>query len=634
MSGEQGKEKENPSQLKLGLLQDEEFPEYAPNKESESKSKARLGGNEPTTTINGLAHVSEQVQSPADSSETSARDTDVTATKAPMPNIEDKGATTTNGSAGQFTMSQKEEPKTGDEIEIQSVLEESATPVPTITVNTPSVTPPSEPTEQTAKPLKLSRKHISKGTVYFIKKTLDAVLLSKEGKRKGPLRDTSIKVLELVSSPPADGVDPNIIFEPMRLACETQSTQSMTAALDCLGKLIAMSFFDIPPPPVAMHGQDVNGENLVPAQRADAPTKPLMERVVDVVCDCFQGEATDDKVQLQIIKALLSAVLDENEGSMVHQSPLLKAIRQTYNIFLLSKNATTQNIAQGTLEQMVNAVFSRIKASSLTKDDLSTDNLSIGESSTIYQEASREKEPVNGDPSATEEDSNSNMGQPEEKVTLDSFAKRQSFDRIPDNNDTELVLTREETFVKDGFLIFRSMCKLSIKAFTTEGNDVRSQMVRSKLLSLHMISAILTNHMKVFTSSKSIIRSSANRNGVQFMQAIKQYLCHALSRNAVSHIPQVFEVSCGIFWRMLDNMRDLLKKEIEVFLNEIYLPILEMKTSSYQQKMCFINVLSRLCSNPRALVEVYLNYDCDRTAMDNLYERYSISVLLLKLLIL
>lgn len=64
-----------------------------------------------------------------------------------------------------------------------------------------------------------------------------------------------------------------------------------------------------------------------------------------------------------------------------------------------------------------------------------------------------------------------------------------------------------------------------------------------------------------------------------------------------------------------------LQKEIEVLLSEIFLPILEMRTSTTTQKSILLTILMRVCRDPQALVEIYLNYDCDRTALDNVYER-------------
>ncbi len=46
-----------------------------------------------------------------------------------------------------------------------------------------------------------------------------------------------------------------------------------------------------------------------------------------------------------------------------------------------------------------------------------------------------------------------------------------------------------------------------------------------------------------------------------------------------------------------------------------------MRTSTARQKSILLGVLIRLCQSPQALVEIYLNYDCDRTALDNIYER-------------
>ena len=48
---------------------------------------------------------------------------------------------------------------------------------------------------------------------------------------------------------------------------------------------------------------------------------------------------------------------------------------------------------------------------------------------------------------------------------------------------------------------------------------------------------------------------------------------------------------------------------------------MEMKTSTVKQKAMILSMLQRLCENPQALVEIYLNYDCDSEAVDNIYEQ-------------
>lgn len=69
------------------------------------------------------------------------------------------------------------------------------------------------------------------------------------------------------------------------------------------------------------------------------------------------------------------------------------------------------------------------------------------------------------------------------------------------------------------------------------------------------------------------------------------------------------------------------QKEIKVLLHEIFMPILEMRTSTLKQKAVILGMLSRLCQDPQALVEIYLNYDCDSEAADNIYEKYVLRLL-------
>ncbi|CAZ84577.1 unnamed protein product [Tuber melanosporum] len=359
-------------------------------------------------------------------------------------------------------------------------------------------------------------------SMVFVAQALESILASKETKRRKPLAGSVHRALDSIKlAAPELPPDPAVVFEPLQIACSIQNTQITVTALDCIGKLISYSYFSPPPP--------------------TAPI-PLIERAIETICDCFQGDTTPDQVQLQIIKALLAAVL--NDKAVVHGAGLLKAIRQTYNIFLLSRSSPNQMTAQGTLTQMVHTVFER-------------------------------------------------------KITLQSFENR-----------------------KNAFLVFRAMCKLSIKTLPAEQiADLKSQPMRSKLLSLHLIHTILKSHTVVFVSPLSTIRSSSSAEATSFMHAMKQYLCLSLSRNAASAVGLVFEVCCEIFWLMISHMRVMLKKEIEVFLKEIYLNILDNRHSSGQQKQYLLGILHRICADPRALVEIYLNYDCDRSALDNMFQR-------------
>lgn len=188
--------------------------------------------------------------------------------------------------------------------------------------------------------------------------------------------------------------------------------------------------------------------------------------------------------------------------------------------------------------------------------------------------------------------------------------------RVPSQESVEIhsendnVVTAKFTHIlqKDAFLVFRALCKLSMKPLPDGVPDEKSHELRSKVLSLHLLLSILQNAGPVFRSNE------------MFIMAIKQYLCVALSQNGVSSVKEVFELSLSIFVALLSNFKTHLKKQIEVFFREIFLNILEATTSSFDHKWMVIQALTRICADAQSVVDIYVNYDCDLSAA-NLLER-------------
>lgn len=188
--------------------------------------------------------------------------------------------------------------------------------------------------------------------------------------------------------------------------------------------------------------------------------------------------------------------------------------------------------------------------------------------------------------------------------------------RVPSQESVEIhsendnVVTAKFTHIlqKDAFLVFRALCKLSMKPLPDGIPDEKSHELRSKVLSLHLLLSILQNAGPVFRSNE------------MFIMAIKQYLCVALSQNGVSSVKEVFELSLSIFVALLSNFKTHLKKQIEVFFREIFLNILEATTSSFDHKWMVIQALTRICADAQSVVDIYVNYDCDLSAA-NLLER-------------
>jgi brefeldin A-inhibited guanine nucleotide-exchange protein len=491
---------------------------------------------------------------------------------------------------------------------------------------------------------------VSRGPVsssVFVVTALESIAASKEARRSKELADAVQAALQNIKSQDQP-VNPEVIFRPLQLATRTLSIPLQVTALDCIGKLISYSYFAFPSAATSHNGNE-------------ADTPPLIERAIETICDCaLENEATPVEIQQQIVKSLLAAILDDK--IVVHGAGLLKAVRQIYNIFIFSKSSQNQQVAQGSLTQMVATVFERVRT-----------RLDLKEIRIREQSEARSDEGPSGDTSILEEtefngtdsplnESSEQVDSPHiskengtEQLTLQSFENSKNLDDalVADSAPTTVTRARkakatrsgsgpgsrnstheeredgetssedeeDEIYIKDAFLVFRSLCKLSQKSLgPDQQQDLRSQSMRTKLLSLHLIHHLLNNHIDVFTSPLSIITSGSSGEKSGFMQVAKPHLCLSLSRNASSSVPRVYEVCCEIFWLSLKHMRVIMKKELEVFLKEVYLAVLDKRSAPGFQKQMFMDVLERLSADPRALVEIYLNYDCDRTALDNIYQ--------------
>ncbi|CAI5509907.1 unnamed protein product [Closterium sp. Naga37s-1] len=162
---------------------------------------------------------------------------------------------------------------------------------------------------------------------------------------------------------------------------------------------------------------------------------------------------------------------------------------------------------------------------------------------------------------------------------------------------------------RDAFLVFRALCKLSMKAPPAEG-VVDPFAVRGKVVSLELLKICLENSGAVF------------RTNERFVGAVKQYLCLSLLKNCTSSLMSVFQLSCSIFFSLLTRFRSVLKAEIGVFFPMIVLRVLEnVAHANFQQKMIVLRFLERLCVDPQILVDIFANYDCDVESTVSIFER-------------
>lgn len=421
-------------------------------------------------------------------------------------------------------------------------------------------------------------------------------------------------------------------FLPFELACQSKASRIVVTALDCLQKLIAYGHLtgNIPD--------------------STTPRKLLIDRIVETICSCFTGPQTDEGVQLQIIKALLTVITSQHVE--VHEGTVLLAVRTCYNIYLASKNLINQTTAKATLTQTLNVIFTKMENQALEtetnppleiahkvpngsapvsetneeKPEPLADNLEeMMEAKILAKQivdtvidnaiaiaSKKTNEEANGPEnneiySESEIITHESNGHVVIEATIQRIPSQESVDAASENDNS---VTAKFTHIlqKDAFLVFRALCKLSMKPLPEGTPDPKSHELRSKILSLELLLSILQNAGPVF------------RNNEMFITAIKQYLCVALSKNGVSSVPEVFELSLAIFLALLQNFKVHLKKQIEVFFKEIFMNILETSSSSFEHKWMVIQALTKICGDAQSVVDIYVNYDCDLSAA-NLFQR-------------
>lgn len=157
---------------------------------------------------------------------------------------------------------------------------------------------------------------------------------------------------------------------------------------------------------------------------------------------------------------------------------------------------------------------------------------------------------------------------------------------------------------KDAFLLFRALCKLSMKDHDDVEPPVEPISMQSKALSLELLLSVLEHAGPSFC------------NGPRFIGAVRQYLCVSLLKNCTSNVTHIVALSLRIFVNLIVKLRQHLKAEVEVFISHIFLRVLDSDNSTHEHKMLVLEVFHNLCTDAQGLVEIFLSYDADFDSVD------------------
>ncbi|CAJ1949860.1 unnamed protein product [Sphenostylis stenocarpa] len=500
----------------------------------------------------------------------------------------------------------------------------------------------------------------------------------------GPLHDGGPVEFSLAES--------ESILAPLIHAAGSGVLKIADPAVDAIQKLIA-------------HGY-LRGE-VDPDSAAAAPEARLLSNLIESVCKCH--DFGDESMELLLLKTLLSAVT--SISLRIHGDSLLLIVRTCYDIYLESKNVVNQTTAKASLIQMLVIVFRRMEADSSTvpvqpivvaelmepveksDGDNSMTQFVQGFITKIMQDIDGVLNPtmpsgkvhlLGGHDGAFEtttvETTNpTDLLDSTDKDMLDAKyweismyktalegRKGELVDGEVVDRDDDLEVQIGNKLRRDAFLVFRALCKLSMKTLPKEAIG-DPELMKGKIVALELLKILLENAGAVFRTSErseldlhcldvlsrsehgdliafsgcsyeknslvkalrgkgglclfSSINVLTSRNMTWFLGAIKQYLCLSLLKNSASTLLIVFQLSCSIFISLVSRFRAGLKAEIGVFFPMIVLRVLEnVSQPNFQQKMIVLRFLEKLCVDSQILVDIFINYDCDVNS-SNIFER-------------
>ncbi|KAM7260898.1 hypothetical protein ACFE04_026373 [Oxalis oulophora] len=417
------------------------------------------------------------------------------------------------------------------------------------------------------------------------------------------------------------------ILSPLINACSTAIVKIVDPAVDCIQKLIA-------------HGY-LRGE----ADPSAGTEAKLLSKLIESVCKCY--DLGDDAIELLVLKTLLSAVT--SISIRIHGDCLLQIVRTCYDIYLASKNVVNQTTAKASLIQMLVIVFRRMEADSSTVpvqpivvaelmepvEQSDADNsmttfvqgfiskvmldidgvlnpglatkVSLGHDGAFETTTVETTNPADLLDSTDKDMLDAKYWEISMYKTALEGRKGELVDGdVEKDDDMEVQIGNK--LRRDAFLVFRALCKLSMKTPPKEAL-ADPMLMKGKIVALELLKILLENAGAVFRTSE------------RFLGAIKQYLCLSLLKNSASTLIIVFQLSCSIFISLVSRFRAGLKAEIGVFFPMIVLRVLEnVAQPNFQQKMIVLRFLERLCIDSQILVDIFLNYDCDVNS-SNIFER-------------
>lgn len=312
--------------------------------------------------------------------------------------------------------------------------------------------------------------------------------------------------------------DAESILSPLINASASGVLKIADPAVDCIQKLIA-------------HGY-LRGE----ADFSGGAEAKLLTKLIESVCKCH--DLGDDQMELLVLKTLLSAVT--SISLRIHGDCLLQIVRTCYDIYLGSKNIVNQTTAKASLIQMLVIVFRRMEADSSTvpinpivvaelMDPVEKSDADGSMTMFVQGFITKIMSDIDGvlnpttpsklsghdgafETTTVETTNPADLLDSTDKDMLDakyweiSMYKTALEDRKGEladgevERDEDLEVQIGNKLRRDAFLVFRALCKLSMKTPPKEAM-ADPELMKGKIVALELLKILLENAGAVFRTS-------------------------------------------------------------------------------------------------------------------------------------
>ena len=363
------------------------------------------------------------------------------------------------------------------------------------------------------------------------------------------------------------------LVEALILVLEHESRPSARAletALEALQQLVQHRYVCGTAGGADDPAQSMTRKNTDPTPEDVPQQKPsILHRLLEAILKAADTNAqTVHTAVVGTVKALVTSPV-----CGIHEATLWLSIRTLFHVYLVTKSQSCQTTAKQGLVEILQAVFSRMEAYE-----------AVAKNRAQYKPTTVPASPTEG----------------KNNLPVHVFASQ---------------------YHSDSYVLFRALCKLSSKELPQE-KDGATAPVAPRLFATSQPDPLALNS-KILALELILVAfdycGDAFCHGERFIHLVQHYLCVSLMKNCMSNHTQVAYLSQKIFLVLLYKFKVHLKEEIQVFLSNIFLRVLDSPNASWSQKALVLESLRSLCQDSTLLTQLFLHYDCDFTAM-NLYK--------------